>query len=265
MSYGSNKPVTGISSVHFYNGYWLPHIGTGLVFTLYTETKTCTPTFLPGPVLQSTSLFLNSPTADGTKREGVSTKYVPGGWTQKGDASTFLLHKETEHLLSHQHSAKPLNMCTQMSFPSKQILVVTSTVTTVRGGERYNQHEVFQNPDWWPQNSWVQLNKYKEEKCRALIHFPIPEPRGCIFLLMHKSSRPSPSTCSHNRAIPWHRSWVHSRTPWLVQQLQPLRKQPLQCQKNSTLSAPAAGSTVDPCPSLVCLVFCSLTPDGLPR
>lgn len=34
---------------------------------------------------------------------------MPGGWTQKGDASTFLLHKEMEHLLSHQHSAKPLN------------------------------------------------------------------------------------------------------------------------------------------------------------
>lgn len=68
-----------------------------------------------------------------------------------------------------------------MSFPLKQVPVVTSTVTTARGWQWYDQHQVSHNPDSWPQNAWVQLNKYKENKCWALIRFLIPEPRGCIF------------------------------------------------------------------------------------
>lgn len=41
--------------------------------------------------------------------------------------------------------------------------------------------------------------------------------------------------------------------------------QPLQCHVENTSSAPAVRSATGPCPNLVNFMFCSLTPDGLPR
>lgn len=69
--------------------------------------------------------------------------------------------------------------------------------------------------------------------------FPVPEPCRCLFFL-------------HTRVL------MQAHLHVLVQ--------PLQCHVgNTTSSAPAARSAADPCPNLVGFMFCSSTPDGLPR
>lgn len=116
MSYGSDKPVTGRSSVRFHDDFSLPHTSTGLVLTvvrrdqdLYTQVsyRACATKHIPHPS-SAASLRLME-----LKTKGVRRMYVPGGWTQKRDMSTFLLREEMESLPSHWHTAKPTNnVCT---------------------------------------------------------------------------------------------------------------------------------------------------------
>jgi len=108
--------LPGRSSIHFHDGYSLPHTNTGLVLALVDRDQD----LYTQVVLQSlcynacpTSLFLCFPVADGTKHKGISAKYEPESWTQKRDMSTFLLHDETESVVSHRHTAEHIiNVCT---------------------------------------------------------------------------------------------------------------------------------------------------------